>query len=683
MFVGQALDDSEIPQKDSQEKLNEPGESSAKNKVQDNNILNMQVLKGENASSSSKIEASEVKFASSQKAKDVFQDQSTSSASTSVLLESTSTVFSSRSCPDLMESTDSTVSISQATHYLKNEMRSRSKSYPMDKTRREFHRRVLGKYGLDHRHSAEKQSISRNIRSGAFLGEKQEENSPSNMTGKKNINVECDRSVTKIADSSENSNLENKTKDHKELSHGLSHPATEIRDAVKPVESSEKLHKLEEPPKDGFSENPQTDLASSEMDAMLVDSISSMQQQQSQNQNLLQTLLKMQSIKQTGVDLGRNNPLDNLHAGAVLGDSAGPMSANLLSQMGMYSALLQSQSLGLHPYQQLLSNVAALQQMQQIPLGLSEDDSGRGGSGSTFSGNLPQSAAALSSLENQYRAHGLEALQKQDLSAALESSALLGHIQGHSSSSLEIPAKRPRTRITDDQLKILRANFDINNSPSEDQIDEMEQRTGLPPKVIKHWFRNTLFKERQRSKDSPYNFNIPPVLSLEDAQKSSSDKQESLPAASGLSQEELEEQGDKRESLSSGKNYSNDRDAEDSRKIDANLVQSVNDPTNPIRSLLQNSESKEQKPRDLSTKDLPQGFTAGLFANPLSLLSNLSPSDKVPKSDSKPTENSRDVQQSMLSLAGLNFPKQLLPSQVAGQAKEIPKTKVECTRINL
>ncbi|XP_063981250.1 zinc finger homeobox protein 4 isoform X2 [Diachasmimorpha longicaudata] len=74
--------------------------------------------------------------------------------------------------------------------------------------------------------------------------------------------------------------------------------------------------------------------------------------------------------------------------------------------------------------------------------------------------------------------------------------------------------KRARTRITDDQLKILRAHFDINNSPGEEQIVDMAKQSGLPPKVIKHWFRNTLFKERQRNKDSPYNFNNPPSTSL-------------------------------------------------------------------------------------------------------------------------------------------------------------------------
>jgi len=49
-----------------------------------------------------------------------------------------------------------------------------------------------------------------------------------------------------------------------------------------------------------------------------------------------------------------------------------------------------------------------------------------------------------------------------------------------------------------EQLKILRQYFDINNSPSEEQIKEMSLKAQLPEKVIKHWFRNTLFKERQR-----------------------------------------------------------------------------------------------------------------------------------------------------------------------------------------
>ncbi|KAL4234053.1 hypothetical protein ACF0H5_005707 [Mactra antiquata] len=81
--------------------------------------------------------------------------------------------------------------------------------------------------------------------------------------------------------------------------------------------------------------------------------------------------------------------------------------------------------------------------------------------------------------------------------------------------------KRARTRINDEQLKVLRGYFDINNSPAEEQVQAMSEQTGLPMKVIKHWFRNTLFKERQRNKDSPYNFNNPPstTLDLEEYEK--------------------------------------------------------------------------------------------------------------------------------------------------------------------
>ncbi|KAI6203727.1 hypothetical protein M3Y94_00589800 [Aphelenchoides besseyi] len=77
------------------------------------------------------------------------------------------------------------------------------------------------------------------------------------------------------------------------------------------------------------------------------------------------------------------------------------------------------------------------------------------------------------------------------------------------------PQKRARTRITDDQLKVLRQYFDINNSPTEQQVKEMSTKTDLPEKVIKHWFRNTLFKERQRDKNSPYNFNVPAMMRID------------------------------------------------------------------------------------------------------------------------------------------------------------------------
>lgn len=66
----------------------------------------------------------------------------------------------------------------------------------------------------------------------------------------------------------------------------------------------------------------------------------------------------------------------------------------------------------------------------------------------------------------------------------------------------------------------------------------MAAESGLPPKVIKHWFRNTLFKERQRNKDSPYNFNNPPstTLNLEEYEKTGEAKV--IPLTSGGSGDE-------------------------------------------------------------------------------------------------------------------------------------------------
>lgn len=86
-----------------------------------------------------------------------------------------------------------------------------------------------------------------------------------------------------------------------------------------------------------------------------------------------------------------------------------------------------------------------------------------------------------------------------------------------SPSILEQQGKRTRTRISEDQLAILRKHFDINSLPSDEEINKMSATSGLPHKVIKHWFRNTLFKERQRDKDSPYNFNNPPTTALEES----------------------------------------------------------------------------------------------------------------------------------------------------------------------
>jgi len=157
--------------------------------------------------------------------------------------------------------------------------------------------------------------------------------------------------------------------------------------------------------------------------------------------------------------------------------------------------------------------------------------------------------------------------------------------------------KRARTRITDDQLKILRAHFDINNSPSEDQIHEMASQSGLPPKVIKHWFRNTLFKERQRNKDSPYNFNNPPstTLNLEEYEKTGEAKV--LPLSAGGSGNE-DQQTPHKESTPTRPPSVTTASSSNKRK------QSQPQPFPPPQIYSQHAEMIKTEPRDISVHHL-------------------------------------------------------------------------------
>lgn len=104
-----------------------------------------------------------------------------------------------------------------------------------------------------------------------------------------------------------------------------------------------------------------------------------------------------------------------------------------------------------------------------------------------------------------------------------------------SPSILEQQGKRTRTRISEEQLAVLRKHFDINSLPSDEEINKMSSLSGLPYKVIKHWFRNTLFKERQRDKDSPYNFNNPPTTALEESKEEEAQSQSLTVSPSSLS----------------------------------------------------------------------------------------------------------------------------------------------------
>ncbi|VDK31496.1 unnamed protein product [Taenia asiatica] len=70
------------------------------------------------------------------------------------------------------------------------------------------------------------------------------------------------------------------------------------------------------------------------------------------------------------------------------------------------------------------------------------------------------------------------------------------------------PMKRGRTRLSVNQLEVLRSTFCSSNQLTEAAIADICEKTGLKEKVVKHWFQNTLFKERQRFKDDPSTLDI-------------------------------------------------------------------------------------------------------------------------------------------------------------------------------
>ena len=192
--------------------------------------------------------------------------------------------------------------------------------------------------------------------------------------------------------------------------------------------------------------------------------------------------------------------------------SVGSSSSLSNDQLNANTVLLQQAAL----YQQLLmQNPAALSSM------------------------LPAAALASGGINSQMVASN--PILSLLASAAVTSSKALQSLCSPDSSQ-----KQPRTKISEPQLEILRQNFDISNLPNEERYVSMSEQTGLPIKVIKHWFRNTLFKERQKDKDSPYNFSNPPssssngsssscsanTLALQQAQAIFNNMQNILPATS-------------------------------------------------------------------------------------------------------------------------------------------------------
>ncbi|KAM7396627.1 hypothetical protein PAMP_019659 [Pampus punctatissimus] len=199
-----------------------------------------------------------------------------------------------------------------------------------------------------------------------------------------------------------------------------------------------------------------------------------------------------------------------------------PMELPLLSPVVMQSVALQPQSWldsSVNPelaklYQTQINSALLGQQPQLSPALLAQQPQ----LNPALLGQPPQLSPAL--LGQQSQPSPIQTGQQPQVSPTI-----LEQQQG----------KRTRTRISEEQLTVLRKHFDINTLPSDDEMNKMSALSGLPHKVIKHWFRNTLFKERQRDKDSPYNFNNPPTTALEESREEAAQNQPLSLSPSSLS----------------------------------------------------------------------------------------------------------------------------------------------------
>lgn len=73
------------------------------------------------------------------------------------------------------------------------------------------------------------------------------------------------------------------------------------------------------------------------------------------------------------------------------------------------------------------------------------------------------------------------------------------------SSTKHVQSTRSSTQMTEEQLKILRANLDISCSPSGETVALIKVQTGLKEAMIRYWFRNAALKMHQHSREGHCN----------------------------------------------------------------------------------------------------------------------------------------------------------------------------------
>lgn len=100
--------------------------------------------------------------------------------------------------------------------------------------------------------------------------------------------------------------------------------------------------------------------------------------------------------------------------------------------------------------------------------------------------------------------------------------------------------KRIRTSFKHQQLRIMKAHFQINQNPDSKDLKELSERTGLQKRVLQVWFQNSRAKQRKScSSSTPGSFNQIVTNSM-----IIDDKQQSNDSSLIMEEDEHDQEGD-------------------------------------------------------------------------------------------------------------------------------------------
>ena len=75
-------------------------------------------------------------------------------------------------------------------------------------------------------------------------------------------------------------------------------------------------------------------------------------------------------------------------------------------------------------------------------------------------------------------------------------------VDGEEGGTHKQKTKRVRTSFTEDQLRVLHANFRIDSNPDGQDLERIAQQTGLSKRVTQVWFQNSRARQKKHQQTS-------------------------------------------------------------------------------------------------------------------------------------------------------------------------------------